>query len=91
MDTFYVESKNKFYCFYRQGMLVTVDKEDISKDSIVEQIIPREIDQIFYLNLNKIEGDPMSEKREFFIILFDGKLHFYDFNSQDQIQRYYTM
>lgn len=91
IDTFYVQSKARFYCFYRQGMLVEVDESNIAKGSTVTQIMPREIEKIYYLHLHEREDDALSQRKEFFICLYGGKLHFYDLNGQGKIQRYYTL
>ena len=71
--------------------MVEINERDLSRGCEVNQVMPREIDQIFFLDLHEVQNDPVSERKQFFICLYGGKLHFYDFNGKGLLQRYYTL
>lgn len=85
-----VAKKDKFYSFYRQGMIVEIDYsqgsfEDTSKDV---KLMPREIDQIFFSKLKIDPDNSKSEEFKFFICLYNCQICFYTWNSQAEIYKY---
>ena len=72
-------------------MVVEVDYKKIESVSKEYKLMPREIDQIFFMELNVEPGNQHSEKREFFMCLYAGQIHLYDFNSLDSLQKYHSV
>lgn len=91
VDSFFVQSKMKFLCFYRQGIMVDIDACNVERGIKVIKLMPREIDQIYFMELNVEPGNQHSEKREFFMCLYGGQIHLYDFNSLESLQKYHTV
>jgi hypothetical protein len=96
VSSFYIEpfeNDRRFYCFYRQGMVIEIDfnsdkLQDTSKDY---QLMPREIDQICYANLRVDPDNPKSLERQFLICLYNCQVHFYTWNPQGQLFKYDTL
>lgn len=53
--------------------------------------MPREIDQIFFTALKVDPENPKSDELQFFICLYNCQVHFYTWNSQNDLVRYHTL